>query len=140
MSNSLFLIFNHTFTEAQREDAYNSLDVSRIIDMPDDYKAIWQSIPPELEYISEHIEPIHEWLQYRAETGDYVLIQGDFGACYILVNYAFKLNLVPVYSTTEREANETGLPDGTIKITHHFRHINFRRYERSLFHKMVIFP
>ena len=130
MSHSLFLIFNHTFTDAQREDAKASLGIDRVIDMPDDHKAIWRSIPPELEKIYGYLEPVQSWLKQNAKPGDYALIQGDFGACHIMVHFAFNLDLIPVYSTTGREAMESILKDGTVKITHHFRHIIFRRYER----------
>ena len=130
MSNSLFLIFNHTFTDVQREDAISSLGVSRIVDMPRDFKAIWSSIPPDMEFICYYLEPVQIWLRQKAEPGDYVLIQGDFGACYIMVNYAFTLGLVPVYSTTGRETKESVLKDGTVKVTRHFQHRFFRRYEQ----------
>ncbi len=59
-----------------------------------------------------------------------MLIQGDFGACHIMVNFAFYLGLVPCYSTTAREVIEKPLQDGAITVTHNFRHIRFRRYER----------
>lgn len=130
MTGSLFLIFNHTFTGAQREDALISLGVSRIIDMPPDYKAVWRSILPDIEHINDYLKPVQIWLKCNAVQKDFVLIQGDFGACYIMVNYALKLGLVPVYSTTGREAKESVLKDGTVKVTHHFKHIIFRRYER----------
>lgn len=130
MSDSLFLIFNHTFTDSQCEDAVLSLSVGRIVDMPSPFKVIWGSIPPDLDRIYDYLEPLQTWLRKYAEPGDYVLIQGDFGACYIMVNYAFSLGLIPIYSTTGREAVESVLDDGTVKVTHNFRHTLFRRYER----------
>jgi hypothetical protein len=130
MPNSLFLIFNHQFTDAQRKDALSSLGVSRVVDMPPEIKAIWGDIPPELDRITDYLEPVIDWLKKEAKQGDYVLIQGDFGACYIMANYAFYLGIVPLYSTTGREVHETPLKDGGIKVTHNFRHIRFRRYEK----------
>lgn len=130
MAASLFLIFNHQFTDAQREDALASLGVSRVVDMPPEIEAIWGDIPPELVRINDYLEPVMDWLKTEAKLGDYVLIQGDFGACYIMVNYAFYIGLVPLYSTTGREVHETPLEDGAITVTHNFRHIRFRRYER----------
>ena len=60
--------------------------------------------------------------------GDYALIQGDFGACYIMVNFAFEQGLIPIYSTTVREAIEEPKDDGSVKLVHQFNHQIFRRY------------
>ena len=63
-----------------------------------------------------------------AKPGDHVLIQGDFGACCLFVQLALEKDLIPIYSTTRREAQETPQPDGTVKTVHHFRHRRFRRF------------
>ncbi len=132
MSGSLFLIFNHTFTDDQREDAITSLGINRIVDMPPDYKDIWSDIPPDINKINNYLEPVKIWLNHEARDEDYVLIQGDLGACYIIINYCFHFDLIPIYSTTNRKINEMILKNGTVKITHHFQHNIFRRYERCL--------
>jgi len=128
---SLFLIFNHTFTRVQRDDAIASLGVGRIVDMPPDYQKIWSDIPPDLPAIEAYLEPVQAWLKTKACENDFALIQGDFGACHIMVNYAFKIGLIPIYSTTQREMIEEFLEDGSTRLTHHFQHRIFRRYEKS---------
>ncbi len=125
---SLFLIFNHTFTDNQRSDALASLDVRRIVDMPSDYKKIWRNISPDLPAIEAYLEPVKLWLKLNAKPDDFALIQGDFGACYIMVNFAFDQGFIPVYSTTERVAVEEHGGDGTIQLIHQFKHQIFRRY------------
>jgi len=127
---SLLLIFNHRITALQEEDARVSLRVERIIDLPEDLKAIWRQVPAELEAIEGYLGPIKAWLAGRGKKGDYVLIQGDFGACFIMVNVAMEQGLIPIYSTTQREALEEHGEDGTVKIIHQFRHRIFRRYGR----------
>ncbi|MBN1626529.1 MAG: hypothetical protein JW944_08380 [Deltaproteobacteria bacterium] len=126
---TLFLIFNHTFTGVQRADALKALDVTFIEEMPPSLKEIWKNIPSDLESIDAYLEPIQTWLKVHAVEDDYVLIQGDFGACYIMVNFAFRLGLIPIYSTTDRETEEEFDRNGGIKVTHHFQHRIFRRYE-----------
>jgi hypothetical protein len=128
MSASLFLIFNHDITPLQESDAYNSLGVQQIINMPPDLKELWRQIPPDLTEISNYLEPIKDWLAGHARKNDYVLIQGDFGACFIMVNVAFETGLIPVYSTTEREAVEEQQSDGAVKLVHKFKHQSFRKY------------
>ena len=128
MTHTLFLFFNHDLTEHQKQDAIASLGVKRIVELPPSLKALWRSIPPELEALSDYISPFKKWLEAEACKGDYVLIQGDFGACYLMVRYCFEKGFVPVYSTTKREVIEKLLPDGSIELHHVFRHRRFRRY------------
>ena len=128
MHSSLFLIFNHRLTEIQKKDAYSSLGISRIIDLPPDLEKLWQQIPPDMLKIDDYLAPIKTWLFEQASTSDYALIQGDFGATYIMVNFAFENSLIPIYSTSRREAVEEHDNKGTVKLTHNFKHVMFRTY------------
>lgn len=126
---SLFLVFNHSVTQAQIDDAVKSLSVDQVVEMPGHLKEIWGQIPPEQDSIGCNLEPIQKWIEESAEPSDYVLIQGDFGASWLMIHFAFRRNLIPVYSTSRREASETILPDGTVRVEHRFSHQRFRRYE-----------
>jgi hypothetical protein len=125
---NLILLFNHRLTAEQAEDARCSLGVRQFIELPEDLRKLWQQVPASLGRIKEYLEPLARWLQETSTSGDYVLIQGDFGATYLTIRLALELNLVPVYATTTREAVETVLADGTIQKTQRFRHVMFRRY------------
>ncbi len=125
---TLYLLMNHKITEVQMADARRSLGVDRIVEMPQELAALWSQIPPDLDAIEPFLEPVRSWLAANASPGDYALIQGDFGACYLMVTFAFTRGLVPVYSTTTREAVENHHPDGTVELAHRFRHRLFRRY------------
>jgi hypothetical protein len=127
-SSTLFLLFNHTLTEVQEADARASLGVARIIEPPAEIARMWMEIPPEMEDITAHLAPVFSWLASVAYPGDFVLIQGEFGATCLAVKEAFRLDLVPVSSTTRREAKEEHLPDGRIEIRHIFAHVRYRRY------------
>lgn len=128
MARCLFLIFNHTFTPEQAEDARQSLGVETIVSMPDAVRDIWGQVPPDRPAIADYLEPVRRWLADQARPRDYVLVQGDFGACYLMVRFAFATDLIPIYATTRREADETVQPDGSVTLTHRFRHVAFRRY------------
>jgi hypothetical protein len=130
MSVTLFLLFNHQFTEKQQLDAHKALGIERIANMPDDLLELWSQIPPALPRLSGYLEPLRAWLLANADKGDFVLIQGDFGACYLMVEFAMQYGLVPIYSTTRRKAHEEHQADGTVKLTHHFEHRRFRKYGR----------
>lgn len=128
MPPKLFLIFNHQFTADQEAEARRSLGVERIVPLPADMQALWSNIPPDRPSLHLYLEPIRQWLAAEAQAGDYVLIQGDFGASYLMVGFALKRSLIPVYTTTRRQAVEEPQPDGTVKMIHHFQHQRFRRY------------
>lgn len=130
MSRNMLLIFNHRITRLQEEDARNSLGVERIVGLPADLQALWSRVPPNVPAIDEYLGPVKEWLEGRAAEGDYILIQGDFGACYLMVGFAFEKGLVPIYSTTEREAIEEYAEDGSVNTFHRFEHRMFRIYGR----------
>jgi hypothetical protein len=130
MSRSLFLIFNHQFTPEQKEDARSELGVHKIVTLPEDLRRLWSDIPPCEPEIKSFLNPIETWLSTQAQKGDYVLIQGDFGGCFIMVNFSLAHSLIPIYSTTERMAIEEGQSNGAVKVTHHFQHQIFRRYGR----------
>ena len=127
--NKLLVLFNHELTNSQRDDTRKNLGVGdKIIIPPDNIKKIWAQIPADTEEIVSFLADIRKWLQKAGSKDDFVLVQGDFGASHLMVEYARMIGLVPVYATTEREAVEEHEEDGTVKITHRFKHIRFRRY------------
>jgi len=128
MSQSMFLLFNHRITTLQKYDATDTLGVCRFLSLPDKLQNLWSQVPPDLPGISNYLVPICAWLEQNAAAGDYILIQGDFGACFLMVNFAFEHGLIPIYSTTDREAIEEHVGDGSVSLTHRFRHRIFRRY------------
>lgn len=125
---SLFLIFNHTFTPLQKEDAFDMLGVDRIVEMPGELKNLWSNIPPDYFEIQDVLQPVRDWIGQNARQNDYILIQGDFGACYLMVNFAFESGFVPIYSTTSRVVEEDLQADGSVSLKHRFKHQIFRKY------------
>jgi len=124
----MFLVFSHKMTRDQIRDAELSLGVTTLVEMPDNLKELWRQISPLPAKINDLLEPLRQWLETAANPLDFVLIQGDFGATWLMVDFVFKQGLVPVYSITRREAGETVLPDGSVKMEHLFHHQQFRRY------------
>ncbi|SLM28429.1 conserved exported hypothetical protein [Desulfamplus magnetovallimortis] len=127
-SRCLFLLFSHTPTTEQIEDARLSLGVESIVAMPQEIKNIWQQFPPDVLAIEPMLKPVKKWLSQKSNKGDFALIQGDFGATFLMVLYAKDIGLVPIYATTERKATEIMQSDGTLTIEHIFKHRRFREY------------
>ena len=125
-----FLLFSHTLTNDQKEDAWRTFGVQNFIPLPEDLQARWSNVPPETDTVDDHLWPILEWLRKQSQPGDYVLIQGDFGMTYLAVAWAFQQGLIPVYATNRRQSVETVLPDGTVPKQSIFKHVRFRTYQQ----------
>jgi hypothetical protein len=74
------------------------------------------------------LKPVLDWISEAGRTGDYILVQGDPGGCYIVVEHALQEGLIAVYSTTIRKASEHPQPDGSVLIKREFTHKLFRKY------------
>ncbi|MBN2826137.1 MAG: hypothetical protein JXQ76_12480 [Campylobacterales bacterium] len=123
----LFLLFSHILTPLQVEDAKASLGVDRFVYLPDDIQALWSQIPADIADINPYLDPIKEYLQNNTTQGDYVLIQGDFGATYTMVNFAEAIGIVPIYSTNSRKSVEKEVNGEVIKQSI-FVHQLYRNY------------
>lgn len=124
----LLLVFNHTLTQAQHDAALRELEMTEFVTPPPSLQQLWSSIPPDAGALLPLLDPLYAWLEDVGEAGDYILIQGDFGACFLLINQALRLGLVPIYSTTVRQAVEVHLDDGRVRMEHTFKHVRFRKY------------
>ena len=128
MTKKLILLFSHRLTDSQKKDANTTLGVTEFISMPAELQQKWSNVPAEIESITDYLYDIRLWLMDVVSDNDYILIQGDFGATYYFVNWAFNNKLIPVYSTTKRIHQETILSDGSIEIRKTFEHKMFRQY------------
>ncbi|MBD3190534.1 MAG: hypothetical protein GF308_07810 [Candidatus Heimdallarchaeota archaeon] len=129
----IFLLFSHSLTEDQITDTKTNLGVTEFVSLSSALEDHWKTVPTRIPSIIDYLEPIRNWLTEKATKGDYVLIQGDFGATYLMVNFCFSKGFVPIYATTERQVKEQKMPDGSIKLERTFKHKIFRRYERLNF-------
>jgi hypothetical protein len=127
---ALYLLFNHRLTVAQDRDARQTLGVEKIVAPPDHIRRLWAQIPPEVDDPATFLAPVLQWLTDAPRRGDYLLVQGDFGATCLVVKRALLRGIIPVYSTTRREAVEHRYPDGRIELQHTFCHVRYRRYSQ----------
>ena len=90
---------------------------------------IWSNIDPDSKSLKQTLAPIKDFVTKIIEKKDTVLIQGDFGACFIMVEFCKKLGAVPVYATTKRISKEYKNDDGKIEKKSIFEFRRFREYE-----------
>jgi len=123
----MFLLFSHTLTQEQKEDAKISLGVGEFVKLPQDLQELWSNIPPDIKDINPYLEPIEAWLKENIQKGDYALVQGDFGATCKIATFAKEQGAKAVYATTKRNVEEK-LLNGKVIKTSVFKHIIFREY------------
>ena len=126
----LFLIFSHNLTEQQFFDAKNRFGVTEFISLPFQLQKIWSQILADGDLPIQNLNKIVEFLQNSSVKGDYVLVQGEFGATFYIVDYCFKNSLIPIYSTSKRNTVEKMAENGKIEKISYFQHVNFRKYVR----------
>lgn len=124
----LHLLFNHTLTQEQSSDAKTSLLCDVIVSLPQELQGLWSSVPPDLKSLKKYLKPIKEYMDANVKKDDFVLVQGDFGATYMMVDFVKSLGAKPIYATTSRDVVEVEEGDKIIKKSI-FRHKQFREYE-----------
>ncbi len=124
----LIPIFSHQLTARQKTEIRDSL-AAQVFPFPRNLRQVWANVPAQAEQIGSLVAPIIDWLEQNTVPGDFVLIQGDFGMTFVLVDFCFKNNRIPIYATSERIHREIHEEDGGVTIEKSFRHARFRRYE-----------
>lgn len=122
---TLFILMNHALTPEQEEDARKNLNIAKFVNIADPN---WGDIDPSEKSIIKTVEIYKDILKSQAKESDVLLVQGDFGATYSIVNFAKKMGLITVYATTKRIVSEY-IEDGKVVTKREFKHARFREYE-----------
>jgi len=130
LSRNLFLIFSHKLTPEQKEDARRTLGINSFFTLPEELQRLWSNIPPKGMLDNQLLEKFVTWLSRNAKKGDFILIQGEFGMTFALVDWCLKNNFIPIYSTTERVFTQEKTYDNKIMNKHIYKHVNFRKFKR----------
>ncbi|MBC8587630.1 hypothetical protein H8707_05175 [Tissierellaceae bacterium BX21] len=86
--------------------------------MPLELQKIWSSILSDLIDISSFINEVMEWIINVADKDDYILVQGDHGATYRVINLCKEIGLITIYSITRKGAKEIKDRDSNSNIYH----------------------
>ena len=122
-----FCLLNHELTQNQILELKNRFNVENIIYPPEELSRKWSQIPAEKELDKTIIGNVINWLT-PAKNGDLLIAQGEFGATFMIVDYALKNELVPLHAVTKRVAVEHR--DGEVVSKQYvFEHVCFRKYE-----------
>lgn len=122
-----YCLLNHQLTSNQISELKNNYDVSNIIYPDQILKTMWSQIPAQKDYDQNIIDKITTWLK-PAKNNDILIVQGEFGTTFQIVDYALKQHLIPVHAVTERVAKEE-INGESVKREYIFKHVCFRKYK-----------
>lgn len=123
----LYLFFSHRLTPEQEEDARKSLGVTEFVYLPPHLQELFSNVPADLEDLGGYVRPFVDYLLGHSRSGEYILLQGEFGLVYRLIETSRAIGLVPVYATTKRTVVEE-IKDGQVVKVSRFEHVRFRKY------------
>lgn len=124
----LFLLFSHKLISSQEASARELYAVEEFVYLPLDLQSLWSKVPYDIQKIEDYLSSLKIYLQNNANKGDIMLVQGEFGATYHMVDFAKKMDLIPIYATTKREVKEYIKDERLIKESI-FEFERFREYE-----------
>lgn len=126
---NLLVIMSHQLSDLQIKEAEDILKIDCIKKLPFELQQTWSNIEPRGELSVDNLTPIMNWILKESNEQDYVLIQGEFGATFYIVDYCFNIKRIPIYATSVRQVEEKVLDRVTV-TNRTFRHVNFRKYMR----------
>lgn len=122
-----FCLLNHILTEKQISELKEKFGVKTIVYTPESLSKKWSQIPATPKIDSNVISSTIQWLSV-AQPGDILIVQGEFGSTFVLVDYGLKNKLVPVHAVTKRVSEEKRSRNQITK-QNVFKHVCFRKYE-----------
>lgn len=125
----MVVLMNHEMSEEQTGVAVNELKVDCFITMPPFIAAIWGNVDPEADFDKLEVEKVVKWLGETTVRRDYVLVQGDYGLTFAVVDWCLVNGRKAVYATTRRVAKES-CNEGVTIVQREFRFVKYRKYER----------
>ena len=124
----MFLLFSHTLTKEQMNEAREKFAVEEFVYLPEGLQKQWSSFPTDESSIKPYIEPFKQFITENVSSDDVVLVQGESGASYSMVQFSKKMNLLTVYATTRRRVVEDLNEKGEKVKKSIFEHRRFREY------------
>ncbi len=121
-----FCLLNHSLTQNQLAELEQKFNSSEIIYPEEKIANLWAQIPPE-DFDCGIIDDAILWLKENSSPGDLFIVQGEFGSTFMLVDFALKNNLVPLYATTRRVAKEKREGESVFR-EYIFEHVCFKKY------------
>lgn len=126
------LLFSHRLTPAQTQELWQRWRAVPMY-LPNHLQELWSQVPTyqQVPDLAESARPLFDWIQKMSAPADPILIQGDYGLCHRMILHSLDLDLIPIYSTTERSVVEKTDENGVVHKSATFLHGGFRTYNET---------
>ncbi len=134
-----YCLLNHELTQNQISELEAKYKITNITYPSEELSKTWSQIPVTEQLDLSVINSVIGWLA-AADKDDVLIVQGEFGSTFMIVDFALKNKIIPLYAVTKRVAAEQR--DGEIVSRQYiFEHVCFRKYEyfSKIFQKSVNF-
>ena len=122
-----YCILNHQLTENQKNELMTRFGVSEIVYPSMELSEEWAQVKTTKMIDRQLIRKVIDWLG-NASEGDPIVVQGEFGCTFAVVDWALNRGLIPLHAVTMRVESETY--EGETVTKHYvFKHCCFRKYE-----------
>ncbi len=130
MKTKLFILLSHRINDEQLLLLIRMYGAIELIYLPENLQTTFSNVDPNLQSLKNISVEIISWLKtYPISLSDKVVLQGESGLCFILLQWLFKQNIEVIYSTTLRHCKEIKLANGSIELRHFIKPIQFRKYQ-----------
>lgn len=125
-SKKVLALISHQILPEQEQELINIFKIGEIKFLPENLQQIWSNVLYDDNYYTNLNEIIDYMLSILNEE-DYVIVQGNWGYVYKLVEEAKKNKIIPLYAFSIRDSSEEIINGEVVKITK-FRHQCFVEY------------
>ncbi|SET13015.1 CRISPR-associated protein Csx20 [Anaerobranca gottschalkii] len=122
------VITSHRLNDEQILELQSRYKVEEIIYLPEDLQNIWSNIEPSGEFPIDNLKKIVSWISKEKRENVFVIVQGEFGATFLIVDYCLKNGYKALYATSKRQVKEE-VKEGETHTIRVFKHVNFREYK-----------
>ena len=119
-------LISHKILPEQEQELKNKFEIVDIKFLPENLQQIWSNVLYDDKYYTNLNEMIDYMLSILNEE-DYVIVQGNWGYVYKLVEEAKKNKIIPLYAFSVRDSSEDIINGEVVKITK-FKHQCFVEY------------
>ncbi|MDR1636747.1 MAG: hypothetical protein LBR93_05360 [Treponema sp.] len=121
-----YCLLNHPLTANQIAELESRFGVERVVYPGPELGAAWGKVPAEKTLPAAYLLPFVRWLS-ALKKGDVVILQGEAGATFALVDFVLARGFTALHSVTRRVARESREGEKVFR-SHVFEHVCFRRY------------
>lgn len=123
MNEGILLFCKDKLTDSQAEELKYHFGIYDFIYPSKEYSLLWNNINPlgilDLQPLKELKEYVASFLEKNVK---YIFFEGDRGAEYYMVKYAFSIGMIPLYATVY-DTLSAGEHDRNVRM-----HMTFRKY------------